>query len=104
MPYGWKVFGDGTLPATKGTLAKIATLHSAALSVKLVNTGSTTIKVNLYVNANGTSRRISPKNLELDAQDYWRSDTVELEEGDAIEGEAAVAALVTYIIPGLDRE
>ena len=104
MPYGWKVFGDGLLPATKATLATIQANHSAAVEVSVVNTGGTTIKVNVYANSNGTSRHIGPKNLELEAQDFYRFQAEPLEEGDTIEGEASVAGFVSYRIAGLDRE
>jgi hypothetical protein len=104
MPYGFKVFGDGILPASKATLVTIQTNHSGIASVRLTNTGSTTIKVNIYANSNGTSRHIGPKDLELGAQEFWPGQPEELEEGDTIEGEASVGGFVSYRIAGIDRE
>lgn len=105
MPYGFKTFGDGTLPTTKSTLMTLQANHSAALSVKLTNLASVSISgINVYVNANGTSRRIFPKDLTLDAGDWIPSGVEELEEGDTIEGSAPVVGMVEYRISGLDRE
>lgn len=108
MPYGFKTFGDGLLPTTKGTLVTIATNHSAAVTVTLVNLSSSAVKnVNVYVNANGTSRRIFPKNLEIGVGDdggMATSCVVEMEEGDTIEGSAGAASSIEYRIAGLDRE
>jgi len=108
MPYGWKTFGDGRLPTAKATLVTIAANHSAAVIVTLVNiTTSKVTNINVYANANGTSRLIFPKNLEIgvgDAGGMAVSCDVPMEEGDTIEGSAGSASAIEYRIAGLDRE
>jgi hypothetical protein len=108
MPYSFRVFGDGILPTTKATLMTIAANHSAAVDVKLVNLTSTEqANINVYVNANGTSRRIFPKDLKIGVGDDGGMVEVcaqEMEEGDTIEGGASSASSVQYVISGIDRE
>ena len=108
MPYGFRVFGDGILPTTKTTLVQIAANHSAVLRIELVNlTSVEQIGINVYLNANGTSRRIFPKDLIIGTGDDGGLVTKciqEMQEGDKIEGNAASASSVQYVISGIDRE
>lgn len=108
MAYGFRTFGDGTLPATKATLVTIQANHMAAVTVRLTNLLLSAVKnINVYVNANGTSRLIFPKDLEIGVGKKGgriESSVEELEEGDTIEGNAPVANAIEYRIGGLDRE
>lgn len=105
MAYSWRTFGDGTLPAAKTALVTIAALHSATLTVKLTNLLASPVEnINVYVNANGTSRHIFPKDLKMGVGRWVESSVEELEEGDTIEGSAPVTGTIEYRISGLDRE
>jgi hypothetical protein len=67
--------------------------------VTLVNTSGGTRTVNLYLNANGTSRRIIPNDLSLGVDHLLEADNVYmLEAGDAIEGDSDTADVVDYTI------
>lgn len=108
MPYGFRVFGDGILPTSKATLVTIAANHSGVLRIELVNLTSVEQRgINVYVNANGTSRWIFPKNLIIGTGDdggLVRKCIQEMQEGDTIEGNAASASSIQYVISGIDRE
>lgn len=97
---------DGQLPNSKTTLYTVAASTIAHLShIILVNTDSSTRTANLYVKRSGsTSRRIIAKDHSLAAGATLTVPTndsaIRLSEGDVIEGDASVAAVVDYFIDG----
>lgn len=99
-----KNFTDSRLPATKTTLYQVGADTAISVRVKLTNTSSSTLKVNLYTKrTGGTSRHIMPKDMELLAQATFTTDYQELEGNDVIEGSAVTAEMVDYTISGLRK-
>lgn len=97
--------GDGQLPASKGTLYTVPTSATAIVkSITVVNTSGSTVKVNIFLNLDGTnSRRIWPKDTELEAGCKLEDDTPHmLDEGDLVEGDAVLASAVDYVVEGLE--
>jgi hypothetical protein len=103
MTLALKSFADGLLGSSKATLYKVQTDKTISARVTLVNTASVTVKCKIYRNPSGTSRLITPEDLELAPQEITHTKYVELEEDDEIEGEAAAADLVEYTISGIQR-
>lgn len=73
--------------------------------ISLVNTDTSTRTCNLYIKrSGGTSRRIVPKTLSMDANDavfVLEPDyVIKLSPGDDIRGDASVASKVDYFISG----
>ncbi len=101
-----KNLGEGQLPATKGTLYTAPALTSAVvLVVVLVNTDSVDRAVNLYYKkASGTSRRLLPVDtLLLTKGKLTMEEKITMGAGDTIEGDAAAATVVDYVISGVER-
>ena len=97
--------GDGQLAASKGTLYTVPTSATAIVkSITVVNTSGSTVKVNIYLNLDGTnSRRIWPKDTELEAGCMLVDDTAYmLNEGDLVEGDASSSGAVDYVVGGLE--
>lgn len=97
-----KQLGDGQLAAAKGTLYTVPALTTAAARVILVNTGASARACNIYVKPGATSRRVSPKDLNIGVGEQWVSPLLTLEAGDLIEGDAAAANEVDYSIHGFE--
>lgn len=100
-----QALGDGQLGAAKATLYTVpADTQTIVKSITLVNTDTSDRTANLYINRGGTSRRIIPTALTLDANGGMAIlDTVfTLEAADLIEGDASVAAKVDYTINGTE--
>lgn len=96
-----KVLADGQLPATKGTLYTVPADTSAYLkSIICCNTGVGNNTIILYLKPGSTSRRITRIILATNEQ-YFFDESVALETGDLIEGEATNASEVDYIILGV---
>ena len=104
-----KAQGDGQLPSSKGTLYTVPTATQAIIrTITLVNTSSAEVKVNLYLRLDGTnSRRILPKDMKLRATQNGGmavDDNVHtLEAGDLLEGDAATASAVDFVIEGTEE-
>ena len=102
-----KAQGDGQLPSSEGTLYTVPTATQAIIrTITLVNTTTNTIKVNLYLNLDGTnSRRILPFDMELAGRFMAvLDDVLTLEAGDLIQGDADVAATVDYVLSGTEEQ
>jgi len=66
MPIELGIKASGQLLAAQGGLYQTTPSQTASVKVDLVNTGSSTIKVNIWLkDGTGTARLISPKDLEL---------------------------------------
>jgi hypothetical protein len=87
----------GQLAAAKGTLYTVpAKAKVYVKSLSLFNTGGVAETVKLYVNPDGTSRRIPAPILA--AGESSVTGAFALEEGDLIEGESTNANVVDYVI------
>ncbi len=79
-------------------------------AIRLVNTGATSVTINLYFNrpnASGLYRRrlISPVNMSLPAGFLFiDNDEITLEPGDHLQGMASVGGVVQYNISGVERD
>ena len=101
-----KSLADGQLANTKGTLYTVpASTETIIKRITLVNTDSSARAVNLYFKASGgTSRRITPKDYSLAVGALLvMEDEVTLEAADIIEGDAAAATVVDYVISGVEN-
>ncbi len=101
-----KALADGQLAASKATLYPTpASTQTIVRSITLVNTHSSVVKVNIYIQRDGTnSRRILPKDMELQPRFLAELDTVyTLEAADLIEGDADVANVVDFTINGVEE-
>jgi len=101
-----KSLADGQLGTTKGTLYTApAATQAVAERITLVNTSSGTVNVNIYFKASGgTSRRITPKDLEIEGNGLAVIDDEQtLEAADIIEGDASAADLIDFTISGVEN-
>jgi hypothetical protein len=79
-------------------------------SIRVVNTHTSTVTVNLYFcrpNSSGQNRRrqLSPVDLALGAgQVYIEDDEITLEPGDKIQGKANIADKIHFLISGVERD
>lgn len=100
----FKAIADGQLANTKTTMFTCPAGSRALIkSIVLVNTHSTDAKVvNLYVNRTGTSRRLIDVDKSIAGKaSYVFSEPVTLEEADLLEGDAASATTVDYVVSGV---
>jgi hypothetical protein len=98
---------NGRLPSTQGSLYDVPQSKRAILrSIRLVNTDTVAITVNLYYKrSGGTERHIIPKNLSLAPGTALIDDSeVTMQAQDAIEGVASVTAKVDFVLSGIERE
>ena len=101
-----KSLGDGQLAASKGTLYTTpANTQAIVKNIMLINTSSSTVKVNLYLQRDGTnSRRIIPYDMELAGYNSAIvDDELTLEAADLIEGDASAESTVDYTISGVQN-
>jgi len=107
MSLAIKSLADGQLSATKASIYTVAASTQAIVKkITLVNTEtSTTRAVNLYFKeSGGTSRNIIPVDTALKAGYLLvMDDEVTLEAGDMIEGDAAVASKLDYVVSGVEN-
>lgn len=101
MSLALKVFANGQLPASKATL--YTCVGGSSLRIGIVNTSGTALKINLYTDTSGTSRRVIPKDMLLQPSFVFTTDYLELEDGDKVEGSAGTASAVDYVIRGILR-
>ena len=101
-----KSLADGQLATTKGTLYTAPADKQAKAKIKLVNTASGVVNVNLYFKASGgTSRRIIPKDMEMEANGLLIVDEEQtLEAADILEGDATFGSTVDFTISGIENE
>ena len=101
-----KTLADGQLGVAKATLYTCpASTQTIIKTMSFVNTHVAGITMNIYVKpSGGTSRRIMPKTMALSVN-YLSiyDDEITLETGDLIEGDASVAAVVDYVISGVEK-
>ena len=101
--------GDGQLPASKGTLYTVPSATQAAIrTISLVNTSDSEVKVNLYLQRDGTnSRHILPVDMKLRPKSQGGMVVIDdiraLEAGDLVQGDAAAASTVDFIIDGIEE-
>ncbi len=101
-----KSLADGQLASSKGTIYTCPTSKQAIVSrITLVNTDSSARAVNLYFKASGgTSRNITPVDYSLAVGALLvMEDEVTLEAADIIEGDAAVASKVDFVVSGIEN-
>ena len=104
MPLELGIKASGQLLSTQGTLYQTTPTQTASVKIVLVNTSSSTIKVNLWLkDGTSTARLISPKDLELAPQHKYSTCYHELGESDSIQGKAGVEGFVDYSITGFIR-
>lgn len=100
-----KALGEGQLAATKGTLYTVpGSTNTIIKTITLVNTSASSVTVNLYLKTGATSRRIIPKDMNLDAGQLAETDQeYTLEAADLIEADASSATAVDYTINGIEE-
>ncbi|KKN30824.1 hypothetical protein LCGC14_0830320 [marine sediment metagenome] len=101
-----KSLADGQLAASKGTIYTTPASTQAIIKrITLVNSDSSARAVNLYFKASGgTSRRLTPKDYSLAVGALLvMDDEVTLEAADIIEGDAAAATVVDFVISGVQN-
>lgn len=101
-----KNLGEGQLPAAKGTLYTVpASTSAVVLVILLVNTDVVDRAVNLYYKkASGTSRRLLPVDTLMATKGkLTMEEKITMGAGDLIEGDAAVATKIDYVISGVER-
>ena len=100
-----KSLADGQLGTTKATLYTTPAATQAVIDhIKLTNITPSMVKCNLYFKASGgTSRRIIPYDMELEAHASFKSDKEMLEAADIIEGDANSGSAIDYIIKGIEN-
>ena len=101
-----KSLGDGQLATSKGTLYTVPAGKQAVITkVSLVNTSGGAVKVNLYFKASGgTSRRIIPKDMEIEGGGLAVMDDEQtMDAADIIEGDAAVGSSIDYTVSGVEQ-
>lgn len=100
-----KSLADGQLGTTKATLYTTPEATQTIVDhIKLTNTSSSMTKCNLYFKASGgTSRRIIPYDMELEAYASFKSDKEMLEAADIIEGDADTASVIDYVLKGIEN-
>ena len=97
-----KVFYDGFLPTSKGTLATVpASTDDMPTFGSFHNVNSATQTVVLYANPSGTSRIIA--RFQLLQNETARVALPPLEAADLIEGETTTASAVHGVISGAQR-
>jgi hypothetical protein len=99
-----KSLADGQLPSSKGTLYTVpASTKTLIKSIIIVNIGAVSRTVNIYAKPNSTSRRIFPKDYALASSAQVELETsLILEAGDLIEGDAAAANEIDFVISGVE--
>ena len=98
-----KSLADGQVATSKGTIYTAPTGKTAVVTnVKMVNTSSGPVKVNLYFKASGgTSRRID---LEIEGGGLAIMDNEQtMEAGDIIEADATSGSTIDYSVNGVER-
>ena len=114
MAVNIKSLKKGTVPTSEGDLYTVP-LNKAAIikSIRLVNTGSASATVNLYVRqtTTGTSYRIAPKDMMLPAGMSFVDDSEITLEGsattngeDRVRGSVNSGATVDCVISGVERD
>lgn len=102
-----KSLADGQLADAKASMYTVAAATQAVVTkITLVSKeASTTRAVNLYFKeSGGTSRNIIPVDTALKAGYLLvMDDEVTLEAGDMIEGDAAVADMIDYVVSGYEN-
>lgn len=98
------LIGDlgGQLAASKGTIFTFVGAGSG--KVTLVNASGSARTVNVYTKRGaGSSKRISPKDLALEAGAQWTSPVLTFDSGGGlIEGDASAAAAVDFSVNGFE--
>lgn len=101
-----KALADGQLGTSKATLYTTpASTQTIVRNITLVNTSSAVVKVNIYIQRDGSnSRRVWPKDMELQPRYLAVDDTVyTLEAADIIEGDASAGNVADYTLNGVEE-
>lgn len=101
-----KNLGNGQLDSSTTVLYTVPTgMEAVVLNIVLVNTDSSARTVNLYYKrSGGTRRRIVSKDSTLDAGfTLEKTAKVTMQADDTIEGDASAAAVVDYVISGVEK-
>ena len=105
MAFTIVALAEGQLPAATAALYTSPALTTTIVkSIVFTNTDVVGRIINLYINSAGTPRRITPKDLSLDAGYMGVCDDIyTLSAGDTIEGDADAATIVDYVINGVQE-
>ncbi len=101
-----KSLADRQLGTTKATLYTVpAATQTVVDKITLTNTSSSVVKVNIYFKASGgTSRRITPFDLEIEGYGFAIvGEGQALEAADILEGDATFGSTVDYTISGIEN-
>jgi len=101
-----KLLAEGRLGTTAGNLYIVPTGATAIIkTITIVNTGSASAKINLYVvKAGKTARHIIPKDMELNSQySLIFDDELTLGAGDKIIGSSTSSNTVDYTVMGVEK-
>lgn len=92
----------GQLPSSKTALYTVPGNQRALIfTLVLINTDAAARTVNIYVGNGVNSRRICPKNLSIDpGAMVVLDDEIVIHEGERVEADASVAAVVDYVLSG----
>lgn len=100
-----KNLGEGQLAAAKAAIYTVpGSISAVVLNIVLVNTDVAVRAVNLYYKkSGGTSRRLLPQNTALGiGLKLTMEERITMGAGDAIEGDAAAATVVDYVVNGVE--
>lgn len=105
MAIAIKSLGDGQLGASAALYTCPASTTAVVKLITLVNTDAVSITVNIQIKpSGGTARCIIPKDMSMTSGYLSKvDDSITLEAGDAIWGDASISAKVDYTISGIER-
>ena len=106
MSFAGKVFAEGQLPSTKGTLYTVPSGKVAYIKrISIYNDNVATQTIVFYVKPGATSRKWCRYLLAQDesAELLIHGDALILEAGDMIEAETTTASAVDYFIVGVEE-
>ena len=98
-----KSLGSGQLTTSQGALYTATGTTAIVMTVRLVNTHTAAVTVNLYFKG-AASRQITPKDFSLAPGALLVVDEeLTLGVGDSLEGKAGSATKVDYVVSGVER-
>lgn len=106
MAFNSKALADGQLANTKTTMYTASSVTTTGLHLTLVNTDSSARTCNVYIKPGSTSRRIIPKDMSMGAGESYIVREIEghtLENGDLIEADASTAAVIDFVLSGVEK-
>lgn len=97
--------GAGILGTAMQTLLTVGDRKAVVVqNITLVNNDTADRTCNIYINVNGTRRRISPKDLTCKKNEkVVDDDGYTLQAGDLIEADAATASVIEWSLSGIEK-